>query len=89
MGHQCCCTEDGYCEMSRMMLKIADDAWYELMKEKMKAEYEKKRGEKMSKAAKIGVQHSIEFWETKMKNMEMKKEKIEEFKKELMGAFKG
>jgi hypothetical protein len=55
------------CEMTDKMLCLSNQAWAELMKEKMKAAYEKHKGEKMDKMADAVVKATIEKWEVKMK----------------------
>ena len=52
---------------SAMIMGLANEAWGELMKEKMKASYEKAMGDKMNKTAAIGVEMCMAFWGNKMK----------------------
>ena len=65
-----CCSESCGEEKSHsaMILEFANDAWAELMKEKMKAAYEEAVGEKMSKVAKIGVEACMAYWQNKMRS---------------------
>ena len=78
---KCCSGESSCCESScndsccesemskgKMILGLANEAWSELMKEKMKAAYEKTIGEKMNKAAHVGVEACIAYWAQKMKS---------------------
>ncbi len=51
---------------SGMLLDLADEAWSELMKEKMKAECERLKGKQMDKAAAAAVQMAMAYWEAKM-----------------------
>ncbi len=51
---------------SEMLLDLADEAWSELMKEKMKVEYERLKGKQMDKAAAAAVQMAMAYWEAKM-----------------------
>ncbi len=66
-----CCGSKGCCEeeksMGAMIMKLANEAWDDLMKEKMKSSYEKAMGSKMDKAAQIGVEACIMYWGNKMK----------------------
>ena len=54
------------CDMTGMMVALADSAWEEMMKEKMKAILEKKIGEKMSRVADVSVKASLDYWENEM-----------------------
>ena len=81
MSQECCeskcceeskekCCSKGCCEeesKGKMMMRMADEAWEELMKEKMKQAYEKSIGEKMNKVASVAVEGCIAFWTNKMK----------------------
>ncbi len=71
-GSDCSCGNEGCCkeEMSKgeMFMDMANEAWHELMKEKMKHAYEKAIGEKMSKAAAVSVEACMAYWSQKMKN---------------------
>lgn len=55
------------CDVTDMVLNIAHDAWEELMREKMKAHYEKNMGEKMDKTAEAAVLATMSHWKNKMK----------------------
>ena len=81
-GCECSCGEKN--NVSKMILKLANDAWSELMKEKMKAAYEKETGDKMSKAAHVGVEASIAFWSGKMKEHASFAEFEEKLRKAMM-----
>ncbi len=87
------CENSEYCEMSGMMVNLADAAWEQLMMEKMKQVWDKQRGANMMKAAEVSVKHSMAVWMAKMKAQDMtaqaSKEEIANFKKELEAAFKG
>ena len=77
MGNECCdekcCSESCQCsceetnDISKEIMQLADKAWEELMKEKMKAAYEKAIGERMNKVAQVGIEASIAYWGSKMK----------------------
>ncbi len=81
----CGCGQGSGCEMTDMVMAIADKAWAELMKEKMKAELEKKRGAQMSKVAAAAVDASVAYWSAKMEG----KSKREQHKDALRKAFQG
>ena len=87
------CENTDYCEMSGMMLCLADKAWEQLMMEKMKQVWDKQRSANMLKAAEASVKHSMAVWMAKMMAQDMSagasKEEIAKFKKELEAAFKG
>ena len=87
-----CCGGDWGCEdesrgHAQMMMQLSDNAWAELMKEKMKSHYEKKVGQSMDKVAEIGVDMGLDFWESHMKQEKFSKEKIDEYEKKLKEAF--
>ena len=66
-----CCESKGCCEQEKgmgvMVMRLANEAWEELMKEKMKSAYEKAMGDKMNKTAQIGVEACMMYWGNKMK----------------------
>jgi hypothetical protein len=76
MREECCegtceCTEEGCsCDKERfqsaMVMGLANAAWAELMKEKMKKAYEKAIGAKMDKIAALGVEANLDYWKGKM-----------------------
>ncbi|MFH2021643.1 MAG: hypothetical protein ABIJ34_09635 [archaeon] len=87
--HGCCEDEHSHehsheMSMGIMMMQLADDAWSELMMEKMKAELEKTKGAKMNKVAKIAVEAASKNWEKKM----MDKAGWMEFEEKLKEAMK-
>lgn len=45
--------------MMEIVMKIADHAWKDLMKEKMKAEFDKKIGDRMNKVVAATVDASV------------------------------
>ena len=63
-------------------MQLANNAWEELMKEKMKAAYEKAIGERMNKVAQVGIEASIAYWSNKMKE----KSSWDEFEEKLRKA---
>lgn len=50
------------CNMHEEMLSLADEAWMELMKEKMKAEIDKVSGTHMEKVAKLVMEANFAKW---------------------------
>ncbi|MFQ5645871.1 MAG: hypothetical protein ACE5GM_02990 [bacterium] len=70
---------DECCNMPGKLLSLADQAWEELLKEKMKAEIQKSRGEKMDKIARLVVEADLAKWG----HMITGKAKCEEYKQSL------
>ena len=67
--------------MAGMMMKLAEEAWGEVIKEKMKTIIEKQGGDRMDKVAAAGVEAAGAFHMGKMKteaDMQVHKKKIEE-----------
>ena len=84
-----CCSEscnESSCEESKgdMMMNIANEAWEELMKEKMKSAYEKSIGDKMNRTAMVAVEACIAYWGNKMKEKAACAEFEEKLKKAMM-----
>ena len=84
---ECCGGHNKEPDMPTMMMYMAQDAWAELMKEKMKAAFDAKRGDKMEAAAQLAVDHSITCWNAKMQGKEVEPEKHQEYGKKLMEIF--
>ena len=53
---------------------IANDAWAELLKDKIKEQFEIKTGQKMDKIAEVAADASIEYWKHKIQAKEACKE---------------
>ena len=72
-GKSCCCSEKGcdcggeHSEHATMIMQLANEAWTELLKEKMKSAFEKALGDKLNKVAQVGVEASTGYWQNKMK----------------------
>ena len=91
-GNECCedskcgcgseCSCDSGSSKAGMIMGLANEAWAELMKEKMKAAFEKIKGDKMDKVAQIGVEACMAYWGNKMKD----KASFEEFEEKLNKA---
>ena len=82
----CCCNEccgEGM-DMGKMMMQLANEAWSELMKEKMKAAYQKSIGNKMDKIAAVGVEACIGYWNSKAKEKASCAEFEEKLRKVMM-----
>lgn len=89
-----CCESNGCCEetgcggqeqdVASMLLHLADEAWAELMKEKMKAAFEKHTGDKMNKASAAAVEASIAYWSNKT----LTHEQLEAHKRKIHDAMK-
>ena len=88
-GADCCsgssCNKSSGCEMTDMLMHIADSAWAELMKDKMKKLFETHRGKNMDKLAKASVEASLAYWEHKMKGKMACHENKEKLKQAMMG----
>ena len=80
---ECCCEEESK-SMGKMMMDLANEAWSELMKEKMKASYEKAVGDKMNKAAQVSVEACMAYWNNKMKEQASCAEFEEKLKRAMM-----
>ena len=66
--------KEGACDAIRFMEKLADQAWEELFKEKIKNHYEEAIGKKMDVSAKIIAEQAIVTWKNKMATKEAKRE---------------
>ena len=72
------------CTMAEDLLCLAKQAKKELLKEKMKAHFEAKKGKKLDKIAEIAVDAAIQCIEHQMAG----KEACDEYKQNLQAAFK-
>ena len=66
-NESCCSYKDEMEDKSKMMMDMANEAWHELMKDKIKSAYEKLIGEKMNKTAHVCAEMCIAYWGNKMK----------------------
>tara|TARA_Y100000310_G_scaffold340490_1_gene436442 strand:- start:342 stop:626 length:285 start_codon:yes stop_codon:yes gene_type:complete len=89
MGENCeskeCCKENKKecgtgCEMTDHLMGLADEAWEELFKEKIKAHYEKTAGEKMTRTAEATAEAAMAFWQSKMAKKKTIAEQTEKIK---------
>jgi len=86
---KCSCTtkpsKEGECNMPEKLLCLADEAWYEVLKEKMKAEIIKSCGDNLDKIAKTVTEANGAKW-AHMVNGKVKCEEYKRTIKELMIA---
>lgn len=89
-GEHCQCGDkprqehhEEHCHCEEKFMKIADEAWMELLKEKIKAEIEKKQGDSLEKLAEIITKANSEKWRHKITI----KSKCEEYKNNLKDFF--
>lgn len=68
--------------MPKMMMALSNQAWAELMREKMKKHLDAANGKKMDATAKVAADACIAFWDGKMQQ----KEQFEEFERKLKEA---
>ncbi|MDR3543993.1 MAG: hypothetical protein P4L69_24020 [Desulfosporosinus sp.] len=76
---------DSECDMHERLLALADDAWMELLKEKMKTEIEKTNGPHMNNIAKLVVDANCAKWGS----MIQVKVKCNEYKESLKALMMG
>ncbi len=76
--------QEGGCDVIRYMETLANKAWEELFKEKVKTHYEASIGQKMNEQAKIVAERAISEWQCKMEIRENKKK----YEQELFGSMK-
>lgn len=67
-SHGCCD------KMTDSIKKLANEAWAELLKDKIKKQFEIKVGERMDKIAEIAADASIECWKHKIEAKEVYKD---------------
>jgi hypothetical protein len=79
------CGQSSGCEMTDMFMKLGNQAWEELMVEKMKKQWEALRGQNMDKMAQAGVEASMAYWQHKMEGKMKCHESKEKIKQSMMG----
>ena len=94
-NHECHCKpcgEEGHmphveehCHCKEKFLKFADEAWAELLKDKIKANIEKEHGEHITKLAEIVSKANGEKWKHKI-SIKVKKEEYENSLKEFFAS---
>lgn len=75
--------EEGGCHCAEKFLEVADEAWKEVLKEKIKTKIIAKKGEHLDKLAEMVAEANGEKW----KHMISAKMKCNEFKENLKGFF--
>lgn len=78
-------TKDSCCDMPERLLALADEAWHELLKEKIKAEISKSCGDSMEKLAKLVTETNKAKWAHTIQG----KVKCDEYKDKLKAFFSG
>lgn len=76
-------TDDCTCNMPEKLLALADEAWNELLKEKIKEEISKSCGESMDKLAKLVAETNKAKWTHTIKG----KVRCREYKDKLKALF--
>lgn len=79
----CGCSTTGKCNCADKFLELADAAWTELLKEKIKHKINAKKGEHLEKLAEIVAKANGEKWKNKMSS----KTNSQEFKNSLKEFF--
>ena len=69
------------CDPSFLVMKSANDAWVELLKDKMKTQFEKAMGKQMDTIAQAGVEASMTFHMNKMKDTASMEEAMNKIRK--------
>lgn len=62
----CCCQEEHPGHYSDELLALADEAWFEVLKEKIKEQIEKTSGKNLDAMAKLVSEANHERWKGKM-----------------------
>lgn len=78
----CCCHQEGKC-FSDQLLAMADEAWMELLKEKIKKKIEESTGKHLDKLAGLVAKANHARWNHKMEITKLK----EEYKQQLSDFF--
>ena len=69
------------CDPSYMIMKTANEAWTELLRDKMKVQFEKSMGKQMDAMAQAGVEASMTFHMNKMKDKTSMEESMNKIRK--------
>jgi len=75
--------DDCCCDMPEKLLAMADEAWFELLKEKIKVEISKSCGNDMEKLAKLVAEANKEKWAHTVQG----KIKCDEYKENIKAIF--
>ena len=68
-------------DMMKMFLDLSNDAWMELMKQKIMKSYDNARGEHMDKMAEVARDHGMAAWMSMKEGKQMSEDQVLEFKK--------
>lgn len=79
------CAPGTGCEMTDRLISLSQEAWEELVIEKMKEHFEKTMGQKLDAVAAAGVAASMDCQKSMMQEKEKLQEHKEKIKKALMG----
>lgn len=79
-----CQSEKGHEEFSKFLFEIADCAWTEVLKEKIKEHILATQGDRMNELAKMVSEANSQRWKSKME----KKKSCNEFKEKLCNFFR-
>ena len=77
------CSTDECCDMPEQLLELADEAWNELLREKMKAKIEESCGEKLDELAALVTTANSYRWQQKIQG----KVKCDEYKSSIKEFF--
>jgi len=85
--NECCGQSSGTgfkseCDMTAHLFDLANQAWEELLKEKIKKVYEKKLGEHLNKTAQVAADGCADYWQSKIQE----KTKCKEFQEKVKEA---
>ena len=83
-AHGCDCNKEGECCCAEKFLDVADEAWMEVLKEKIKEHIYSEKSDDMHKLAKLISNANCHRWEYKMKA----KLNSEKYKDDLMDYLK-
>ena len=73
------------CEMTDMLMKMADKAWEELMVEKVKGVMQEMNGARMDRVARASVESASAYWEHHMQGKQQCGQAKEKIKQAFMG----
>ena len=82
-GNTNCNSGDECCDLPEKLIALADEAWYEVVKAKLKKEIESSCGDKLDKLAKIVAETNNKRWAHKIEG----KVTCEEYKNSIKDLF--
>jgi len=74
-------------DMPAMAVTVGNEAFHDLMKDKLKLALERSTGEMLDKQATIVVAYMNEFWMSAMAGKDLPKSKTDEFVKKLQASY--